>query len=153
MGLSDLLSLFKRTREEPAPPEMTLAEARGIAVAYGDLLKKAPVSRGTMVADVRELPHPKETVKRALQHLYKTTKDRRQRDAVGVAYVSLANFQAGVGRSRIWFDVPQPRAGGGGHGDGPTGGPTAVDKWKDVINADTNRLMSDLVLLNEQLAR
>lgn len=154
MSLFDLLSFFKADREEPGPPEMTLAQARSIAVAFGDLLKRAPVSRGSMVADVRELPHPKDTIKRALQLLYKTTKDRRQRDALGVAYVSLAIWQAGVGRTRVWFDLSNTQANADtSHVDDATRSGDAQNKWKGAINADTNRLMSDLVLLDEQTGR
>lgn len=53
------------------------------------------------VLDVSELPLPKPVMKQAIKILLKVSADPNQREALEVAFLSLANFQDGVGKKPI----------------------------------------------------
>lgn len=95
--------LIGAVRGSPQEPEMKLARCREIASVYGAILEKGPVP-GT-VADESELPYPKKTIKQALVTLLKSTRDPQMRGNLSAAYMCLSDWQAGVGRYRVGFDI------------------------------------------------
>jgi hypothetical protein len=90
MGL--LSRLFtKGTNDRPRP--ITDAEAVKIIRAYG----KAIVDRNSAFADLSALPYPKSRIKQALIHGIRTTDDRSFREQLKAAYVTLSEWQPGLG--------------------------------------------------------
>ena len=59
--------------------------------AYSATLQQ---SSKTLVRDIKELPYPKEVIKRVLKHCIKLTAPGSERDFFRGAYVCLADFQA-----------------------------------------------------------
>ncbi|MBI3373736.1 MAG: hypothetical protein HY017_18590 [Betaproteobacteria bacterium] len=84
-------------------PESDLGRCREIVSAYSAILENGPVP-GT-VADERELPYPKQTIRQALLVLLKTTTDPQMRGNLKAGYVCLADWQQGVGPHRVGFDI------------------------------------------------
>ena len=97
-----LLSRLFGQRKAPAatnstPPNVVVAD-------FGEVLAtRAPVS-GT-VADVSELPYPKEQIKRAIVIMLAATTDSQLREHLKFAYASLADWQGGVGPMHQGVDV------------------------------------------------
>lgn len=101
MGLFS--NLIDAVRGNKGKPEMTVAHAEAIISAYGAILASGPVP-GT-VADVSELPFPKELIKRALLLLLRTKEDSKLREHLKCGFIMLADWQSGVGPVRLGFDV------------------------------------------------
>ena len=101
MGIFDKMIDAVRGRSEKS--ELDLGRCREIVSAYGAVLEKGPVP-GT-VADERELPYPKKTIKQALLVLLKTTTDPQIRGNLKAGYVCLSDWQQGVGPYRVGFDI------------------------------------------------
>jgi len=57
------------------------------------------------VADERELPYPKQTIKQALLVLLKATTDPQMRGNLKAGYICLSDWQQGVGPNRVGFDI------------------------------------------------
>ena len=70
------------------PPNVIVAE-------YGGVLARSP----SVVADITELPYPKDEIKRAILTMLYVTTDSQLREHLKGGFVSLAGFQAGVGRT------------------------------------------------------
>ena len=83
--------------------EISFDEAREIVGTYGDVLASGPVP-GT-VADTAELPYPKDTIKKAILVLLRATKDHAMREHLKSGFVSLADWQPGVGPNRVGLDT------------------------------------------------
>jgi hypothetical protein len=101
MGIFDKVIDVVRSRS--GKPELDLGRCREIVSAYGTVLEKGPLP-GT-VADERELPYPKKTIKEALLVLLKTTTDPQMRGNLKAGYVCLSDWQQGVGPYRVGFDI------------------------------------------------
>lgn len=101
MGIFDKVINAVRSKSEKS--ELDLGRCREIVSAYGAVLENGPVP-GT-VADERELPYPKKTIKQALLVLLKTTTDPKMRGNLKAGYVCLADWQQGVGPHRVGFDI------------------------------------------------
>ncbi|HWR77167.1 MAG TPA: hypothetical protein VN283_08165 [Thiobacillus sp.] len=100
MGIFDKL-FGRRSTEELA--ERLIERSREIVSAYGAILETGPVP-GT-VADTSELPYPKDAIKIALVTLLTLTKEPSLREHLKLGYVSLADWQTGVGPSRVGIDA------------------------------------------------
>jgi len=98
--LDKVIGVFRGRAEKS---ELDLGRCREIVSAYGTVLETGPVP-GT-VADERELPYPKKTIKQALLVLLKTTTDPKMRGNLKAGYVCLADWQQGVGPHRVGFDI------------------------------------------------
>ena len=85
---------------EPAWTE----EAEKIVQKYGEVLQHGCPVAGC-VADQDELPYPKGVIKSALIKALQNTVDSHQKDALQVAYLSLANWQLDVGDSIQGIDL------------------------------------------------
>src|SRR5689334_790435 len=101
MGIFD--RVIGAVRGGSEKPELDLGRCREIVSAYGKVLETGPVP-GT-VADERELPYPKQTIKQALLVLLKTTTDPRMRGNLRAGYICLSDWQQGVGPNRVGFDI------------------------------------------------
>lgn len=99
------MSLFSRlfgNRSKPASSSGTPPNA--VVADFGELLAtRAPVPG--CVADVRELPYPKDEIKRAIVVMLGVTTDSQLREHLKFAYVSLADWQVGVGSTHQGLDV------------------------------------------------
>jgi hypothetical protein len=97
------MSFFRKLFGDSNQAQIGFDEAREIVGTYGDVLASGPVP-GT-VADTIELPYPKDTIKKAILVLLRATKDPSMREHLKSGYVSLADWQPGVGPSRVGLDV------------------------------------------------
>ena len=101
MGL--FANLIDAARGDKKESKMTVAHAEVIVTAYGAILASGPVP-GT-VADISELPFPKETIKQALLLLLRAKGDSKLREHLKSGFMLLADWQPGVGPVRLGFDV------------------------------------------------
>lgn len=101
--------LFGRTKtEQTASDSLTPAAAAKkilaahtsltqIASDYGAVLASSAAPAPLCVADAHKLPHPKEDIKKALVYALRIVEDPQMRSALKICYISLANWQEGVG--------------------------------------------------------
>jgi hypothetical protein len=82
----------------------TTKEAEKIVQEYGAVLASSALTRG-LVADTRNLPHPKERIKQALVFALRSTKELQMREQLKSAYILLANYQEGVGDTTVGLDL------------------------------------------------
>jgi hypothetical protein len=82
------------------PPE----DFEDVVSAYLFHLERSAPTPGC-VADVRELPCAKETIKSALRWRLLHTGDADFRDTLKVAYVALSDWQEGVGAEHLGLDA------------------------------------------------
>ena len=111
-----LKRLFGRTKtEQTTSDSLTLAAAakkilaahtslNKIASDYGAILASSAAPAPGCVADVCKLPHPKERIKEALVYAFRVIEDPQMRNALKICYISLANWQEGVGDTDIGVD-------------------------------------------------
>ena len=89
--------LFGRGGSEAgAPPVLSNDDVESIINAYGALLARGEAGAG-IIADSKELPYPKATIKLALQMAIRLTTDAQMKEQLKVAYISLADWQEAVG--------------------------------------------------------
>ena len=145
--------LFRKTQASSGEPQMTVSQAWDIVSPYGEFMEKSPVTPGT-VADVNELPFPKELIKQAVRILLVETRDSNMRKALKVGYCDLAKYQPGVGPVRVGFDFAKVD---------PAKNPllytkeivdegTAAEKWLAAVEAELNTLGAELKELDMQFA-
>ena len=99
MGIFD--RLFRRATPPAAASMMSTAEAEKIIHAYG----AAMTSRKSLYADAAELPYPKATIKMALLIGIAATQDKKARELLKTGYVTLADWQEGIGPGPHNLDV------------------------------------------------
>ena len=90
------MGLFEQARAALAgasTADLRIGQALEIARAYGEVLENPGRARGA-IADVGELPYPKDTIKWALLMLLAAISDSAQREPLKVGYVALAEWQA-----------------------------------------------------------
>ncbi len=63
---------------------------------YGEILEKSAPAPGC-AADVKKLPYPKKEIKEALIKVLKNTDDPQMKEHLKIGYISLSNWQEGVG--------------------------------------------------------
>ncbi|MFI4869434.1 MAG: hypothetical protein ACHQDD_08795 [Steroidobacterales bacterium] len=77
------------------------AEDRAIVSAYADALR----AKHSIAADASSLPYPKKRIKRAILFVLATSSDPAAREQLRSAYVSLADWQEGIGPGPYAFDI------------------------------------------------
>ena len=83
--------------------KMSGADVEKIVHAYS----AAVLSRKSMISDTSELPYPKPVIKAALIAAISLTKDSKMREQLKTGYVSLADWQEGVGPGPHAFETTQ----------------------------------------------
>ncbi len=101
MGL--LSFLFRRDTPRAPRSDLTPAVAEKIVNAYG----AAMASKRSVLADISGLPYSKERIKAALLVALSMTRDANMRERLKAGYVSLADWQAGIGSRPNPFDKTQ----------------------------------------------
>lgn len=145
MGLLDRI-FGGGKRKVNASAELTPQTAMEIVGAFGDVMESGPIPG--LVADVRTLPYPKPRIKEALRYAISLTEDKQMREHLVQAYVSLADYQEGVGRDTIGIDSAKvgEKHGGDLHkmaaevadqGD-------AYQKWKPLVEAELKASFAEL---------
>ena len=81
-----------------APPNVVVSE-------FGEILARGPVPGS--VTDVRSLPYPKEEIKRSIIQILATSADPQLHEHLKFAYVSLADWQVGVGPMNQGLDITE----------------------------------------------
>ena len=144
MGLLD--RSFGRAKDaQPAPTGMSPETAQNIVQDYGAVLGSSAPAPGC-VADVRNLPHSKERIKQALVFALRVTKEPQIREQLKVAYISLADWQGGVGNETVGIDLTSmdlnadplemaKRVASQGE---------LMEKWTPLVQAEQEALKSEL---------
>ena len=102
-----LRRIFRNGLRSNANVPMTTAVAQAIVADYEDAMASMP----TTVMDESRLPHAKAQIKEALLLMRSTTKDQKLRDQLNAGYISLADWQEGIGDSARSFQMtPQDLA-------------------------------------------
>ncbi|MCK9419129.1 MAG: hypothetical protein M0R70_07105 [Nitrospirae bacterium] len=102
MGL--LGRFFGRAKSKQTDSSLTPEVAEKIVNDYGAVLASAVPAPGC-VADERKLPHPKEHIKQALVFALCMTKEPQMREQLKIAYITLADWQQGVGDAAVGLDL------------------------------------------------
>jgi hypothetical protein len=76
-------------------------EDRVIVGAYASAMR----AKHSIVADASSLPYPKKSIKRAILFVLATSSDPAAREQLRSAYVSLAEWQEGIGPGPYAFDI------------------------------------------------
>lgn len=126
--------------------------ALDIVTDFGRLLETSPPPPSGMVADVNELPHPKDDIKKALHIILLTIDDVATQKQLFEAYYSLACWQPGVGAKRIEVDFS--------HAPSSTRKQESLEKidvflktyekwkeWEPVVEREQAELLQDLAKL------
>jgi len=144
MGLLD--RIFRRAKgDQHTPTGMTPEVAEKIVQDYGAVVGSSAPAPGC-VADVRNLPHSKERIKQALVFALRLTKEPQMREHLKVGYMSLADWQEGVGSETVGIHLTEmdlkadplevakriaPQA-------------SAREKWTPLVQAEQEALKSEL---------
>lgn len=145
MGLLDRILGRGKGERKHKSTEMTPDAAGKIVQDYGAVLGSLAPAPGC-VADVRNLPHPKEHIKQALVFAIRLTKDPRMQEQLKVGYISLADWQEGVGGGTMGIDLTSmdlnadplemaKRIALKG---------TAMEKWTPLVQAEQEALKAEL---------
>jgi hypothetical protein len=121
-----------------------------IVAAFGDFCATHAPASG-FVADVDELPYPKNEIKVAILALLSVTNDLQLRDRLQWAYVSLADWQAEVGPmhqgldmsevSRLMSSIPDPMLSAQKIAALPWEG---WKKWQPIVKAELDTSVGEL---------
>ena len=84
--------------------KMTVDAAEDIIQDYGAVLENSAPTPGC-VADVDNLPHPKERIKQAIAMVLPQVDDPQLREFLKIGYMQLADWQEGVGSEQIGMDM------------------------------------------------
>jgi hypothetical protein len=98
VGLFD--RLFRRSAPPPAMQETSSTDVQEIVQAYAASMSKTR----SLVSDASELPYPKPQIKAALIAAISATQDAKMRERLKAAFVSLADWQEGVGAGPYSFE-------------------------------------------------
>lgn len=124
---------------------MPPAVAEKIVQDYSAVLGSAAPAPGC-VADARKLPHQKERIKQALVFALRMTKEPQMREQLKVGYISLSDWQEGVGDATVGIDLTNM---------GPNADPVqlakrittqgaAAEKWLPKVKAEQEALKAEL---------
>jgi hypothetical protein len=101
MGL--IKNLFGR-KKDYSEPSMSLEQATEIVWAYGGVLENSTPAPGS-VADASRLPYSKPKIKQALIVMLRSSENPRIKEYLKSAYLSLADWQEGVGQANNGCDL------------------------------------------------
>jgi len=144
MGLLDCV--FGRTKTESSDAgAMPPAVAEKIVQDYGAVLGSAAPAPGC-VADARKLPYPKERIKQALVFALRMTKEPQMREQLKVGYISLSDWQEGVGDATVGIDLTNldPNADPVDLAKRITSQGAAAEKWLPKVKAEQEALKAEL---------
>jgi hypothetical protein len=72
---------------------------------FSKFMRSPDYPQAGFIADVNKLPVDKETLKTAIKVLLSATKDEQLKEDLRATYISLSNFQQGVGSRDIGFNA------------------------------------------------
>lgn len=99
------MGFFSRLLGDRPKPTLFSSTSSNIVVAdYGEVLETRAPAPGC-VADVTELPYQKDEIKRAILMMLGVITDSQLREHLRFAYVSLADWQVGVGTRHLGLDI------------------------------------------------
>lgn len=150
--------LFGRTKtEQTASDSLTPAAAAKkilaahtsltqIASDYGAVLASSAAPAPLCVADARKLPHPKEDIKKALVYALRIVEDPQMRSALKICYISLAQWQEGVGDTDVGVDITKidPNVDMHELAERITSQASAWEKWRLKATTERESLVGEL---------
>ncbi len=145
MGLLDWIFGRTKDNQQHTSAGMTHEVAEKIIQDYGVVLESFAPAPGC-VADVRNLPHSKERIKQALVLALRLTKEPQMREQLKIGYISLADWQQGVGKGTVGIDltkmdldtVPLEMA------KRIASQEKAMEKWAPLVKAEQAALKAEL---------
>ena len=142
------MGLFEQARTalaDGSKSDLRIEQALEIARAYGETLEDPRRARGA-IADIGELPYPKDTIKWALLILLAAIADPSRREPLKVGYVALAEWQAHADFEAGAFDSTRLR-----RKIDPlalakefAAGRTPQDRWAEAARAEQAALIAEL---------
>lgn len=140
--VNKLVAQLKKERE---PTSLNSTAPHIVVADFGEVLAvRAPVPGS--VADVDELPYPKDQIKLAILITLKVTNDPELREHLKFAYVSLADWQDGVGATHKGLDATKLDRSKpiqdllneiGDRGE-------EMKKWQPIVKAEQEALVAEL---------
>ena len=94
----------KQTKQELRTRRI-LTAADKIVNRYGAFMQSSTFPAPLCIADTKKLPYEKETIREALILLMRLCDDDNTKGFLKFGYVSLANFQDGVGETDLGLDL------------------------------------------------
>lgn len=91
----------KQTKQESQTTQILY----NIVNRYGAFMQSSAFPAPFCVADTKKLPYEKETIKGAFILLMRLCEDPKRKELLKYGYVSLANFQDGVGETDLGLDL------------------------------------------------
>jgi hypothetical protein len=124
---------------------MPPAVSEKIVQDYGAVLGSAAPGPGC-VADARKLPHPKQRIKQALVFALRMTKEPQMREQLKVGYISLSDWQDGVGDAPVGIDLTNvdPNADPVELAKRIASQGAAAEKWMPKVKAEQEALKVEL---------
>jgi hypothetical protein len=144
--LSKILGAKKKSRLA------SYADAVEIVCDFGALIEARPPLPTGMVADVNELPHSKDDIKKALLIVLLSIDDETKKRELSEAYSLLAYWQPGIGKKRVEVNLK----------DAPSGSDKDEvlefsrrfmeryekwKKWEPIVEREYTELVHDLTKL------
>ncbi len=145
MGLLDRIFGQAKGERKHISTEMTPDAAEKIVQDYGAALGSSAPAPGC-VADIHSLPHPKEQIKQAFVFALRLTKDPQMREQLKVGYISLADWQEGVGSSIAGIDLTNMELNADPleTAKGIASQGAAMEKWTPLVQAEQEALKAEL---------
>lgn len=101
-----------KQKERETQMERVLPAANKIVNDYGHFMQSPTFPAPGCIADAKKLPYDKQTIKNALMLSMKLCDDSKIKEMLKVAYISLADFQNGIGETDVGLDIrkfPNPQ--------------------------------------------
>lgn len=140
------MSLLTKLFGDKSKPASSGKKAPNEVVAdFGDILAtRSPFP--SQVADLSELPHPKQEIKAAILAMFTVTKDAKLREHLKFAYVSLAHWQPSVGPARqplnlAALDLTRPVS---DIASEVVARQSEMQKWEAIVQSDQESLIGEL---------
>ncbi|SDP01730.1 hypothetical protein [Desulforhopalus singaporensis] len=124
----------------------SLGEIQEIVKAYGYCMEQE-IPNPSCIADSSQLPYPKATIKAALLVALKLEEDEQMKNALKLGYISLADWQDGVGPTPYGVDTTKINL----NGDIQEAVKTITDQmqgdkdWLTIAKAESEQLRQDLI--------
>ena len=137
--------LGRARTEQGLPDDLDAETAQKIIQDYGAVLASADPAPDR-IADVRVLPHPKKHIKEAICLALRAIDDPKIKEHLKFAYISLADWQEGVGSEQVGIDIKKlnPNMDTLDMAKEIASRGRALKKWMPIVKAEQDALTKEL---------